>query len=63
MYFEECIARDRHAERLDRAHDERVASRLAELNRVEKRQERAGRELLNAWQRADDLRSRLGFAG
>jgi hypothetical protein len=63
MYVEECLARDRHTERLKRAHDERVANRVAELNRMEKRQERAERELLSAWQRVDQLRSMLGSAG
>jgi len=63
MYFEECLARDRHTERLKRAHDERVANSVAELNRLEKRQERAERELLDAWQRVDQLRSKLGSAG
>lgn len=63
MYVEECLARDRHAERLKQAQDERVAHSAAELSRLEKRQERAERQLLYAWQRVDKLRSTLGSVG
>jgi hypothetical protein len=59
MYVEECLARARDAERLKRAQDDRVASSAAELTKMEKRQERAERELLHAWRRVDQLRSTL----
>ena len=57
MYIEQCLARERHAERLKQAREERTANQVAELRRMEKRQERAERELLHAWQAVDQLRS------
>ena len=63
MYVEQCLARDRHAERLKRAEHERLAHRAAELSRLERRQERAERELLSAWHRVDQLRSTLESVG
>ena len=59
MYVEEYLARERQRERLREAQQERVASRLAELRRLEKRQNRAERDLLNAWQRVEQVRARL----
>jgi hypothetical protein len=59
MYVEECLARERQAERLKQAQDERVANGVAELSKMEKRQERAERELLYTWRRVDQLRSML----
>jgi hypothetical protein len=63
MYVEEYLARERHQERLRQAEEERSAHRVAELRKLEKRQERAERELLHAWQRVERLRARLGAAG
>jgi hypothetical protein len=57
MYIEQCLANERHAERLRQAHEERSARQVAELHRMEKRQLRAERELLRAWQAVDHLRS------
>ena len=57
MYIEQCLARERHAERLRQAHQERSAHQVAELRRMEKRRVRAERELLHAWQAVDHLRS------
>jgi hypothetical protein len=57
MYIQQCLASERHEERLRQAHDERAASQVAELHRMERRQERAERELLHAWQALDQLRS------
>jgi hypothetical protein len=59
MYIEQYLARDRHAERLKRAQDERLARGAAELSRLARRQERAERQLLSAWRRVDRLRSTL----
>jgi hypothetical protein len=59
MYLEECLARDRQAERLKRAQGERVANGVAALSKMEKRKERAERELLYTWRRVDQLRSTL----
>jgi hypothetical protein len=57
MYIQQCLASERHEERLRQAHEERTANQVAELHRMEKRQQRAERELLHAWQAMDHLRS------
>jgi len=61
MYVEQCLARDRHEERLKQAHEERTAHQVAELLRMEKRRERAERELLHVWKAVDQLRSTIQF--
>jgi hypothetical protein len=63
MYVEQSLARDRHQERLRQAQEERSAQRVAQLRKLEKRQERAERELLHTWQRVERLRSMLGASG
>jgi hypothetical protein len=57
MYIEQRLARERHEERLKQAHEERSAHQVVELHRRVKRQARAERELLHAWQAVDQLRS------
>jgi hypothetical protein len=57
MYTQEYLARERHQERLRQAEAERAASRVVELRKLEKRQQRAERQLLSAWQRVERLRS------
>jgi hypothetical protein len=63
MYAEECLTKDRHRERLRQAQEERAAHQVAELRKLEKRQERAERELLHAWELVEQLRSTLGLLG
>jgi hypothetical protein len=62
MYIEQCLARDRHEERLKQAREERIAHGVAELRRMEKRRERAERELLSVWQAVDRLRATMQVA-
>ena len=57
MYTQECLAKDRHQERLRQAEQERAASQVSELRKLEKRQERAERQLMSAWRRVERLRS------
>jgi hypothetical protein len=57
MFTQEYLVRERQQERLRQAEQERAASRVAELRKLEKRQERAERQLLHAWQRVEQLRS------
>lgn len=57
MYAQEYLVKERQQERLRQAEQERAASQVAELRKLEKRQERAERQLLNAWQRVEQLRS------
>jgi hypothetical protein len=60
MYIQERLVKERQQERLRHAAQQRSARQVTELRRLEKRQERAERELLSAWQRVDRLRSTLG---
>lgn len=57
MYAQEFLAKERHQEHLRQAEQERAASQVAELRRLEKRQERAERQLLSAWKRVEQLRA------
>ena len=59
MYTQEYLAKDRHRERLRQAEEERAAHQVTELHKLERRQERAERQLLHAWQRVEQLRSLL----
>jgi hypothetical protein len=63
MYVQECLANDRHRERLREADEDRTAYQVAELRKMERRRTRAERQLLSAWQRVDELRSMLESAG
>ena len=60
MYAQERLSEQRIQERLKQAEHERSARQATELRKLEKRRERAERELLNAWQRVERLRSTLG---
>ena len=62
MYIEQALARDRHEERLRQAREERDAHQIVMLHRMERRRERAERELLHAWQAVDQLRSAMQVA-
>jgi len=62
MYIEQCLARDRHEERLKQAREESAAHQVAVLHRMERRRERAERELLHVWQAVDQLRSAMQAA-
>jgi hypothetical protein len=57
MYTQEYLVKERQHERLRQAEQVRAASQVAELRKLEKRQERAERQLLHAWQRVEQLRS------
>ena len=60
MYAGEFLIKERHQERLRQAQEERAAHQVMELRRLERRSERAERELLAAWQRVERLRSTFG---
>ena len=63
MYTHEYLSKERQQERLRQAEQDRVARQVTELRKLEKRQERAERQLLSAWERVERLRSALGTAG
>jgi hypothetical protein len=57
MYVQEYLAKELHQDSLRRAEDGRAAYQVSELRKLEKRQERAERQLLSAWRRVEQLRS------
>ena len=57
MYTQEYLVKERQQERRRQAEGQRAASQAAELHKLEKRQARAERQLLQAWQRVEQLRS------
>jgi hypothetical protein len=57
MYTQEYLAKERHQQRLRQAEENRTAQQLVELRKLERRSERAERQLLHAWQRVEQLRS------
>jgi hypothetical protein len=57
MYVQEYLAKELHQDSLRRAEDSRAAHQVSELRKLEKRQERAERQLLSAWRRVEQLRS------
>jgi len=59
MYAQEDLVRERHQERLRQAEDGRAGRQVTELRKLEKRRERAERQLLHAWQRVEQLRALL----
>jgi hypothetical protein len=57
MYAQEYLVKERQRERLRQAEEVRAAQQAAELRKLERRSERAERQLLHAWQRVEQLRS------
>jgi hypothetical protein len=57
MYTQEYLVKERHRERLRQAQEERAAHQVIELRKLEKRQQRAERELLHTWALVEQLRS------
>ena len=61
MYVEQYVVRDKHQERLKRAEEEQLGRQVAQMRKLEKRRERAERQLLQAWQRVEQLRDVLSL--
>jgi hypothetical protein len=59
MYLSETLARDRHQDTIERARHEQQARRASDVNRLHRRQLRAERRMMSAWQRSDELRTML----
>jgi hypothetical protein len=59
MYAEQYLARARHQERIEQAEQERAGQRVVELRKLEKKQERAERHLLQVWLRLEQARSAI----
>ena len=62
MYVEQYIVKDKHQERLKRAEEEQMGRQVAQMRKLEKRRERAERQLLQAWQRVEQLRESLSLS-
>ncbi len=62
MYIEQSLVRERQQERLRQAREDQAAQRVLGLRRLERRQERAERDLLRAWQRVERAWSMRGAA-
>ena len=59
MYVEQYIVQHKQQERLRRAEEEQIGRQVAQMRKLEKRRERAERQLLQAWQRVDRLRETM----
>jgi hypothetical protein len=61
MYVEQYIVQHKQQERLRRAEEEQIGRQAAQMRKLEKRRERAERQLLQAWQRVDQLRETMSL--
>jgi hypothetical protein len=61
MYVEQYLIKDKHQERLRQAEEEQLGRQVVQIRRLEKRRERAERQLLQAWQRVEQLRETLSL--
>jgi hypothetical protein len=62
MYVEQYVVRDKHQERLKRAEEEQLGRQVAQMRKLEKRRERAEPQLLQAWERVEQLRESLSLS-
>ncbi len=62
MYVSVSLARERTAERLEQAQQERTARQVSELRKLERVRQRAERKLLSAWERAERVQDLLESA-
>ncbi len=62
MYVSASLARERNAERLEQAQQERTARQVSELRKLERVRQRAERKLLSAWERAERVQDLLESA-
>jgi hypothetical protein len=59
MYVQEYLVKERRQQVLKQAEEGRAARQASALRKLVRRQERAERQLLNAWQRVEQLRSAI----
>ncbi|HXT93570.1 MAG TPA: hypothetical protein VN714_30440 [Trebonia sp.] len=62
MYVEQYLVKHKHQEQIKRAEEEQMARQVAQMRKLEKRRERAERQLLQAWQRVEQLREVQGLS-
>jgi hypothetical protein len=61
MYVEQYIVKDKQQERLKRSQEQQVGRQVAQMRKLERRRERAERQLLQAWQRVEQLNEVLSL--
>ena len=60
MYVQDYLVKERHQERLRQAEHGRAGHQVAELRKLQKRRQRAERQLLKAWRRTEQFWSVIG---
>jgi hypothetical protein len=62
MYVQQYIVKDKHQQQLKRAEEVQMGRQVAQIRRLEKRRERAERQLIQAWQRVEELRESMSLS-
>jgi hypothetical protein len=62
MYVQQYIVKDKQQEHLKRAEAVQMGRQVAQMRKLEKRRERAERQLLQAWQRVEQLRESMSLS-
>jgi len=62
MYVQQYIVKDKHQQQLKRAEEVQLGRQVAQIRRLEKRRERAERQLIQAWQRVEELRESMSLS-
>ena len=62
MYVQQYIVKDKHQQQLKRAEEVQMGRQVAQIRRLEKRRERAARQLIQAWQRVEELRESMSLS-
>lgn len=61
MYVEQYIAKEKQRERLKQAEEVQLRRQVAQFRRLKRRQERAERQLIDAWRRVEELWETTNF--
>jgi hypothetical protein len=62
MYVQQYIVKDKHQQQLKRAEEVQMGRQVAQIRRLERRRERAERQLIQAWQRVEELRESMSLS-
>jgi hypothetical protein len=62
MYVQQYIVKDKHQQQLKRAEEVQLGRQVAQIRRLERRRERAERQLIQAWQRVEELRESMSLS-
>lgn len=61
MYVEQYLVKDRQREQLRQAEEVQRRRQVVQFRRLKRRQERAERQLIDAWRRVEELRETMNF--